>query len=1164
MRTILMDLPALLNRFWRAGEGEDGRFLEDGSWLNTSRHALAQFVEYRAVSLLRSSAPIHWIGVLDSQERYRQRLCEDLSQAAYRVYKRARKEKRAAEPKEIQDTRAEIWKQAAEILPRLGMSVLTIEDLEADDTIAYLAQHLPGRIDILTTDSDLIQLASNRIRVFLGEQPAVDYQGIAPRFVPLYKALVGDKTDGYPGAPGFGPKKFAKLQTALGEEGLIKLEKILDQPERRTLLKRWLEKDPQPLLELLLPHADDLFIQLELARLHPEWATDTPARKHLWQRGLPIDIQHTLTELGIPEHAAAFRAFEVKRHLVTGDNLAVLLPRLTAQIESAPLVAFDYESYDPWPVEAFQEASKNDDFVDVLGQHITGVSFAVGPNLNEIYYLAVNHQDTPPVALETVKEVIKTVEAKRPLAAHNAFFEAVLTRTHLNYRLRDLWDTKLLAHHLDENHEVDLKSLSKRYLGYQQLTYKETLEAANAMDMRGLTGEQVLQYGADDSLCTAHLFMHLRRLTQLEGTWEFIRDYEFAAVHPLVDAYLEGVSVDVERLKTLQAEDKKAFEQAMNTVRQSLEVEAREEDARAAETLFHPLGNFEQARLKASGKSEEEIKKRLDALWERCLSGTRYVPPYEAKKKVEFKFTPGKLNAVRKILGLEPEIESVSFAALNRWMGKLPKVKDNQRPTLVKLLVDLLSDRVEFKRQNGKKFQALVDYCQTVLEEDAPTEMHGDELNLDSTVQMQTLLYGKLKLPIRLQGQVLPGSTRAKLGFEGAPAVDVKALELAAAEDAPEGDWRRPVLLALMEAKACSTREKFFYHPLPLWVSPRDQKVHPQFKSIGTVTRRPSGSHPNFLQLPKRDGGRVRAAIVADPGCVVVSIDFSQEEIRLMGSESRDPVIIDAFTGTIKKDIHTITACAIAPGFIARSEDFKETDFNLSRDGIDYHFFREALESKDKRLALFLKNIRRVAKITNFLLVYGGGPMSLSRQLLMPQTITEEFIDGFFKAYPKVRAWQEATVIFAKAHGYTQTVYGSRRHCWPMIVDPNRERKSRMERQAVNFTIQGTAADILKIVLSEAHRQNLFQDTGARLVAPVYDELCSIVPLETLIPYVRRMTAIMELTPPGHAIPMEAEVSVGQKNWGEQIELGAHPSDEALLEAAGQLPARRLRLVMGG
>ena len=188
------------------------------------------------------------------------------------------------------------------------------------------------------------------------------------------------------------------------------------------------------------------------------------------------------------------------------------------------------------------------------------------------------------------------------------------------------------------------------------------------------------------------------------------------------------------------------------------------------------------------------------------------------------------------------------------------------------------------------------------------------------------------------------------------------------------------------------------------------------------------------------------------------------------------------------------------------------------------------------------------AKKTNFLMAYLGEAPTLARQLIIPLTEAEEFLNAAYATYPGIQPWQDSVIKFARLHGYTQTTYGNRRHLSSVLFSNSNSERRRMERQAVNAVIQGGAADILKIVLSQCWKTHLWRDTQATLLGPVYDEITSSVPIPTIVEYIMRLVEIMSLTPPGHVVPMEASVSLGP-NWRDQKELGFHPSEDAINEA---------------
>ena len=173
-------------------------------------------------------------------------------------------------------------------------------------------------------------------------------------------------------------------------------------------------------------------------------------------------------------------------------------------------------------------------------------------------------------------------------------------------------------------------------------------------------------------------------------------------------------------------------------------------------------------------------------------------------------------------------------------------------------------------------------------------------------------------------------------------------------------------------------------------------------------------------------------------------------------------------------------------------------------------------------------------------------------QLMIPRQVAEELVDALFSRYKRLPIWKEEVCEFGRNHGYVETAYGNKRHCWPNIVSKDGMLKSRMERQVCNFVVQGTASDILKIVMTEAYKQNVFSDTGATLLAPVYDEVASRVPKNKVVEYVNRMSSIMHIKTPGLAVPQIPEVSIGE-TWGYQKELGAFPKEEDILKCLEEI-----------
>ncbi len=307
-----------------------------------------------------------------------------------------------------------------------------------------------------------------------------------------------------------------------------------------------------------------------------------------------------------------------------------------------------------------------------------------------------------------------------------------------------------------------------------------------------------------------------------------------------------------------------------------------------------------------------------------------------------------------------------------------------------------------------------------------------------------------------------------------------------------------------------------------------------------------------------------RAVIRRHPDHCVISADFNGQELRIMTSESRDPVLLDAYLGEVKKDIHTITATAIGPTLLAR-QDTALHNWLAPRGPAgaygydDVHALRKlkaaslsgipqewTTEEEVKRLGDLIDGVRSDAKPVNFTIAYLGTEIALARKMLISRELAREFLEKTMARYARLSPWQEEVIEFARRHGYTRTAYGSRRHVSNDIYARDGGLRSRMERQAVNFVIQGCAADILKRVLSGMKRTGLIRDTGAQLYAPIYDEILASVPKARALEYCQRLAELMNVTPPGHDVPMVAEFGIGYYSWGDQFELGDNVTQERI------------------
>ena len=281
---------------------------------------------------------------------------------------------------------------------------------------------------------------------------------------------------------------------------------------------------------------------------------------------------------------------------------------------------------------------------------------------------------------------------------------------------------------------------------------------------------------------------------------------------------------------------------------------------------------------------------------------------------------------------------------------------------------------------------------------------------------------------------------------------------------------------------------------LPTYINPETGKIHTTYNQTVTATGRLSSSNPNLQNLPIRSerGQLIRQAVIPDEGCVFLSADYSQIELRLMAHFSQDPHLVEAFRSG--QDIHAATAAKI---------------FNVPIEQV----------TKDQR---------RQAKTANFGIIYGISAFGLAQQLDCSRSEAKALIDGYFAAFPGVIDYIERQKALAREQGYAITLFGRKRYL-PDIVSHNATVRSFAERNAVNSPIQGTAADIIKMAMVTIHRRLKDEGLKAQMIMQVHDELNFNVPINEVDKVreivVSEMQNVVHLT-----VPLIADCGVG-KNW---------------------------------
>lgn len=354
-------------------------------------------------------------------------------------------------------------------------------------------------------------------------------------------------------------------------------------------------------------------------------------------------------------------------------------------------------------------------------------------------------------------------------------------------------------------------------------------------------------------------------------------------------------------------------------------------------------------------------------------------------------------------------------------------------------------------------------------------DLAGEEFNLNSPKQLQTIFFEKLELPI------------IKKTPKGQPSTAEEVLvELSHTYELPK---------VILEHRGLAKLKNTYTDKLPLMIQPQTGRVHTSYQQAVTATGRLSSTDPNLQNIPIRNeqGRKIRQAFEAPAGSVMVAADYSQIELRIMAHLSGDKGLLDAFAQG--KDIHRATAAEIM--------------------GVD-----EADVTSEQR---------RHAKAVNFGLIYGMSAFGLARQIDVGRKEAQEYIDIYFERYPGVRDYMERTRDIAAKQGYVETLFGRRLHL-PEINSSNGMRRQAAERTAINAPMQGTAADIIKRAMVKMFDW-VSQETDVKMIMQVHDELIFEVPQDRLDECKAKIKQIME-SAAELDVPLVVDVGTGS-NWDE-------------------------------
>ncbi|AYH07922.1 DNA polymerase I [Pectobacterium parmentieri] len=353
-------------------------------------------------------------------------------------------------------------------------------------------------------------------------------------------------------------------------------------------------------------------------------------------------------------------------------------------------------------------------------------------------------------------------------------------------------------------------------------------------------------------------------------------------------------------------------------------------------------------------------------------------------------------------------------------------------------------------------------------------ELAGEEFNLSSTKQLQGILYEKQKLPI------------LKKTPKGAPSTNEEVLaELAL-------DYPLPKLI--LEYRGLAKLKSTYTDKLPLMINPATKRVHTSYHQAVTATGRLSSSDPNLQNIPVRndEGRRIRQAFIAPKGYSIVAADYSQIELRIMAHLSGDEGLLNAFANGL--DIHRATASEV---------------FGIALDKVT-------------------SEQRRSAKAINFGLIYGMSAFGLSRQLNIPRSESQKYMNLYFERYPGVQDYMERTRQQAAEHGYVSTLDGRRLYL-PDIHSRNAMARKGAERAAINAPMQGTAADIIKKAMIAIDDWLQKDAPKVKMIMQVHDELVFEIDDSIVEKSISKIKVLMEGCMQLN-VPLQVDIGTGM-NW---------------------------------
>ena len=412
------------------------------------------------------------------------------------------------------------------------------------------------------------------------------------------------------------------------------------------------------------------------------------------------------------------------------------------------------------------------------------------------------------------------------------------------------------------------------------------------------------------------------------------------------------------------------------------------------------------------------------------------------------------------------------------------------------------------------------------------------DFNIRSPDQMCKLMYEALKLPVRLRNKVTP-KMKAEGKKKGNPSSDDDAIRLAMAYDMNDRPDLREFFEALLAAKEEAVAESFYYNAYPNMPNPHTGFVHYNAGQSMTTTRRAAPNTPNIGQVSKKSPIR-EVYVPPQDDMVWVSRDFTGQELRITAERSQCPEMLRCYPQDAPAlDLHSVTGVKVLEIVNKVPTTYEEMVVKRKSD-------------KD------FKKARNDAKAVNFGDIYGQTEYGLAIKLICTEELAKSIIQAKEEAFPGVARWKKERREFHEKNGYATTMMGARKHVrlrWP--GDESTLRSS------VNYEIQSSAAEQVKLVLSRLWISKFFERYDAEFQFPVHDEINYCVTLDDLAESIKELGEIMTFPYAGMKVPLTSSIEIGP-NFGQLKEIGEEFDYVAIMEAGAEaLHQFQERLALG-